>query len=149
VDAEHRIEAVAETGRTPAGDADLKSPGRLILLGDYEAQQAADNLIHFPPAELSALGVFYDQIRFMREWNETEDTAWNNLALLSTGNRKLDAFDLALLRRDLQVAKNMELLTVLNGRREIERGRELEVAPGPSRADYLQYMCQRVTAERA
>lgn len=147
VDAEHRIEAVAETGRTPASDTNMESPGRMILLGDYEAQQAADNLVHFPPAELSALGLFYDQVRFMREWDVSEDSAWNNLALLSTGSRKLGALDVALLRRDLQVAKNMEVLTVLNAQRQIERGRKLGVAPGRSNATYLEYMCKRVGAE--
>ena len=141
-DAQQRIDAVAETGKTPAENANMESPGQMILLGDYEAQQTAQNLVHFPPAELLALGVFYDQVRFMREWNETEDSAWNELALLSAGNARLGAFDVALLRRDLQVARNYEVLTVLNARRQVERGRELGVAPGPSKARYLGYMCK-------
>jgi len=145
-EAQQRIDAVAALGKTPAGNANLESPGRMILLGDYEAQEAAQNLVHFPAAELSALGVFYDQVRFMREWNETEDAAWNALALLSAGNTKLDAFDVALLRRDLQVAKNHEVLTVLNARRQIERARALGVAPGPSKAAYLGYMCKPAAA---
>ena len=145
-DAEQRIEAVASSGATPPSNSNLESPGRLILVGDYEAQEAADNLVHFPSAELSALGVFYDQARFMSEWTEKEDTAWNELALLSTGNRELGAFDIALLRRDLQIAKNYERLTLINSRRQIERGRELGVAPGPSRADYVAYMCKPAAA---
>lgn len=140
-DAERRIEAVRTTGETPPNNANLESPGRLILAGGYAAQEAADNLVHFPPAELSALGVFYDQARFMTEWTEKEDTAWNELELLSNGGTKLGAFDLAMLRRDLQVVKNYERLTLINSRRQIERGRKLGVAPGPSRADYLAYMC--------
>jgi hypothetical protein len=141
-DAQQRIGAVAENGETPSSNANLASPGRMILVGDYEAQEAAENLAHFPPAELSALGVFYDQVRFMREWTEKEDAAWNELALLSTGRTKLGAFDVALLRRDLQVAKNYEELTLINSRRQIERGRELGVAPAPSRSDYVGYMCK-------
>jgi hypothetical protein len=116
------------------------------LVGDYEAQEAADNLIHFPPAELSALGVFYDQARFMSEWTEKEDTAWNELELLSKGGTRLGAFDVAMLRRDLQIAKNYERLTLINARRQIDRGRELGVAPGPSRTDYLAYMCESAAA---
>jgi hypothetical protein len=145
-DVEQRIQAVATSGETPASSANLESPGRLILVGDYEAQEAADNLVHFPTAELSALGVFYDQARFMSEWTEKEDTAWNELALLSNGGAKLGAFDVAMLRRDLQVAKNYERLTLINARRQIERGRELGVSPGPSRADYLAYMCKPAAA---
>ena len=94
---------------------------RMILVGDYEAQEAAQNLVHFPPDELSALGVFYDQVRFMREWTEKEDAAWNELALLSAGKTRLGAFDVTLLRRDLQIARNYEQLTVINSRRQIER----------------------------
>jgi hypothetical protein len=141
-DASQRIEVVAQSGATPSVEANLESPGRLILVGDYEAQEAAQNLVHFPPDELSALGVFYDQARFMREWTEREDAAWNSLALLSPGNTKLGEFDVALLRRDLQVARDYEQLTVINSQRQIERGRELGVEPGPSRADYLHYMCK-------
>jgi hypothetical protein len=142
-DAERRIEAVAESGETPASNANLESPGRLILVGDYGAQEAADNLVHFPPAELSALGTFYDQARFMSEWDEKEDTAWNELALLSSGGTKLGTFDVAMLRRDLQAAKNFESLAVINSRRQIERGEKLGVLPGPSRADYLERMCKQ------
>jgi hypothetical protein len=145
-DAEQRIEAVATSGETPPSNANLESPGRLILVGDYEAQEAADNLIHFPPAELSALGVFYDQARFMSEWTEKEDTAWNELELLSKGGTRLGAFDVAMLRRDLQIAKNYERLTLINARRQIDRGRELGVAPGPSRTDYLAYKCESAAA---
>ncbi len=145
-DAEQRIEAVATSGETPPSNANLESPGRLILVGDYEAQEAADNLIHFPPAELSALGVFYDQARFMSEWTEKEDTAWNELEILSKGGTRLGAFDVAMLRRDLQIAKNYERLTLINARRQIDRGKELGVAPGPSRTDYLAYMCESAAA---
>jgi hypothetical protein len=145
-DAGQRIEILAQSGATPAGDANLESPGRMVLIGDYEAQEAAQNLVHFPPDELSALGVFYDQVRFMREWTEKEDAAWNELGLLSAGKTRLGAFDVALLRRDLQTARNYERLTVINSRRQIERGRELGIEPGPSRADYLAYMCKRGAA---
>jgi hypothetical protein len=146
VDAERRIESFAQSGETPAGDANLEDPGRMLLSGDYDAQVAAQNLVHFPPAELSALGVFYDQVRDLREWNMAEDAAWNDLALLSTGGKKLGPFDVALLRRDLQAAKNYEILTVLNSRRQIDRGEKLGVSPGPSRPDYLHRMCNQAPA---
>jgi hypothetical protein len=146
VDAERRIDAVAQSGETPAGNANLEDPGRMLLSGDYDAQVAAQNLVHFPPAELSALGVFYDQVQDLREWNMAEDAAWNDLALLSTGGKKLGPFDVALLRRDLQAVKNYEILTVLNSRRQIERGEKLGVSPEPSRPDYLHRMCNQAPA---
>jgi hypothetical protein len=68
------------------------------------------------------------------------------LALLSTGGKKLGPFDVALLRRDLQAVKNYEILTVLNSRRQIERGEKLGVSPEPSRPDYLHRMCNQAPA---
>jgi len=141
-DAEERIEAVARTGKTPPSNANLESPGRMLLVGDYDAQEAAQNLVHFPADELSRLGLFYDQVRFMRDWDTAEDNAWNELGLLSTGNKSLGTFDITLLRRDLQAVRNYEELMVINSRRQIQRGRELGVEPGPSRTDYLSYMCK-------
>jgi hypothetical protein len=145
-DAEGRLEAAAQSGETPAGNANLEGPGRMLLSGDYDAQVAAQNLVHFPSAELSALGVFYDQVRDMREWNMAEDATWSDLALLSTGGKKLGPFDVALLRRDLQAVKNYEVLTVLNSHRQIERGEKLGVAPGSSRPDYLHRVCDQARA---
>lgn len=140
-EAQQRINAAAENGATPPVDAKLRSPGRLILVGDYAAQQAAQNLVHFPPAELSALGLWYDQMRNLSEWKDEEIAAWANLRLLAPGRAKLGPLDLALLRRDLQTADSLERLTVLNAKREIAYARELGVSPGQSRSDYLHGMC--------
>jgi hypothetical protein len=136
---------VAKTGSVPTSALNADGPGRLILVGDYEAQQAAQNLVHFPADELSALGLWYDQARNMKEWNGREEAAWDELALLAPAGTKLGAFDLALLRRDFQEATNLEYLTVLNARREIERARELGVSAGPSRTDYLKRLCEKVS----
>ena len=106
-DAQRRIDALAQSGATPPGDANLLSPGRLILVGDYDAQQAAQNLVHFPPDELSSLGLWYDQARNLSAWKDQEIAAWSNLGLLAAGGTKLGPLDIALLRRDLQTAKTV------------------------------------------
>src|SRR5947199_9951872 len=81
-EAQRRIDALAATGSVPPGATNLETPGRLILVGDYDAQQAAQNLVHFPPDELSALGLWYDQMRSFREWINVEGGAWVGLSLL-------------------------------------------------------------------
>jgi hypothetical protein len=116
-------------------------PGRLILTGGYDAQEAAQNLVHFPRNELADLGLWYDQAREIKQWNALEEWSWASLNTLSKGNTKLGPADLAVLRRDLQLAKTFEFLTVLNDEREIERGREFGVTPGPSRSKYVQDLC--------
>jgi hypothetical protein len=140
-EAQRRIDEAAASGTTPASAANMQTPGRLILLGDYQAQQAAQNLVHFPPAELSALGLWYDQVGALKEWNNVEGAAWTTLDLLAAPGAKLGPFDIALLRRDLQVAREIEVLTVINDKRQIRRARDLGVAPGPSRREWVRLMC--------
>ncbi|HEX4739086.1 MAG TPA: hypothetical protein VH331_16155 [Allosphingosinicella sp.] len=140
-EAERRLAAVSATGSTPPGATNLEYPGRLILSGDYEAEQAAQNLVHFPGSELATLGAWYDQARHLELWDHDEQAAWSGLSLLAGGGSKLGPLDASLLRRDLQTAKQLEWLTVLNAKRQIARGRELGVSPGPSRPDYVQSMC--------
>ena len=140
-EAERRLATVIATGATPPAATNLEYPGRLIRAGDYEAEQAAQNLVHFPRAELAVLGAWYDQVRSLHEWNQEEQAVWSDLSLLAPGGTKLGPFDVSLLRRDLQAAKQLEWLTELNAKREIARGRELGVEPEPSRADYVKRIC--------
>jgi hypothetical protein len=144
-EARQRLDALAATGSTPSQAANLITPARLILTGDYEAQQAAQNLVHFPADELSALGIWYDQVRNIQSWNAQEVSAWSGLSLLNSGGTKLGPVDVALLRRDLETATNLEFLTVLNARRQIARAAEMGVSPGSSRKDYAQRLCERTT----
>lgn len=144
-EAQRRLDFIAATGSAPAPDVNADGPGRLILIGDYEAQQAAQNLVHFPSAELSALGLWYDQARTIREWNDREEAAWDELALIAPAGTKFGELDVALLRRDFQVAKNLHYLMVLNARREIARARQLGVSAGPSRLDYVERLCRTVS----
>jgi len=143
--AQQRIDTSAATGSTPSPVIGADSPGRLLLVGDYQAQQSAQNLVHFPADELSALGLWYDQARDLKRWDDQEDSIWTDLGLLAPAAAKLGPVDLALLRRDLVTARELEVLTVLNAGREIKRAKALGVAPGPSRQDYVQRLCQQTT----
>lgn len=142
-EARQRLGAAAATGSTPPVLANLNTPARLILTGDYDAQQAAQNLVHFPGDELSALGIWYDQVRNIQSWDAQEESAWSGISLLNSGRAKLGPLDVAFLRRDLGTAINLEFLTVLNARRQIARAAEMGVRPGPSREDYVQRLCRR------
>ncbi len=126
---------------TPGEPIDLTPPGRLTRAGEYQAQQAAQNLVHFPIDELSALGLWYDQVISWSEWDSKEETAWSGLQILTHGPTRLGPMDIALLRRDVEQARYLERLVVLNSRRELDRAKEMGVKPGPSRADYVQHIC--------
>jgi hypothetical protein len=140
-EAQGLIDRAESTGRVPSNHVNLAPPGRLILSGDYDAQKAAQNLVHFPADELEATGLWYDQARAMAIWTDEEEHAWAQLGVLGEGSTRLSAVDVAFLRRDLQAAKDVQFLSVLNAKREIERARRLGVAPGRSRADYVHSVC--------
>jgi hypothetical protein len=144
-EAQRRIDIVASKGSTPSPAVGADSPGRLLLVSDYDAQQSAQNLVHFPADELSALGLWYDQARDLKKWDQQEDSVWTDLGLLAPPAAKLGSLDLALLRRDLVTARELQTLMVINARREIARARALGVAPGPSRHDYVQRLCRQTT----
>ena len=144
-EAQHRIDIVESTGSTPSPAVAADSPGRLLLVGDYDAQQSAQNLVHFPASELSGLGLWYDQARDLKTWDVQEDSVWTDLGLLAPPAAKLGPLDLALLRRDLVTAKELQTLMVINARREIDRAKGLGVAPGPSHQDYVRRLCRETT----
>ena len=144
-EAQRRIDIAAATGSTPSPALAADSPGRLLLVGEYEAQQSAQNLVHFPAEELSGLGLWYDQAHDLAKWDEQEDATWTNLGLLAPAGAKLGPLDLALLRRDLVAAREFESLMVINAKREIDRAKGLGVAPGPSRQDYVQRLCRQTS----
>jgi hypothetical protein len=141
--AEILIDAAAQSGRIPRGQYNLEPTGRLLLHGEFDAQNSAQTLVHFPPDELSAMGVWYDQLRNIMRWNEEVDSVWAQLHLLENGGRKLSAFDISLLRRDLQTAKDVQFLLVLNSKRQIARAKQLGVFPGRSRVDWTIKVCAR------
>ena len=85
-------------------------------------------------------------MRNFKGWDNVEGAAWSSLSLLATGRTKLGPLDLALLRRDLQTAKEMEVLSVLNSERQIARARAMGVSAGPSRPDYVQLVCHEGSA---
>jgi hypothetical protein len=135
------IDRASRDGMITGGPTNLLIPGRLTLTGDYQAQQAAQNLVHFPIGELSGLGLWYDQVNGWKDWDSKEETAWSGLQVLSHGRVALGAADIALLRRDYEQARLLEKLIVLNAQRELDRAKAMGVGPGPSRSDYVQRMC--------
>jgi hypothetical protein len=134
--------AAAANGKPPAGlgEPSFMGPGRLTLVAEWNAEQASQTLTHFPRGELSKLGAWYDQLQTMRGWIEQEEVAWAQLGTL-TLKGPLGAQDVALLRQDLQTARYLEFLMVLNASRELDRGRELGVTPDPPRRSFVDPIC--------
>ncbi len=131
----------AATGKpTPSAAKPYIGPGRLTLISEWNTERASQALTHFPREELSKLGVWYDQMDSMRAWIEQEEDAWAKLATLKTG-AALGPMDVALLRQDIQRARYLEYLMVLNAQRQLDRSRELGVQAGPPRKDWIADNC--------
>jgi len=134
--------ADAAAGKPPNGPDGPRPmvPGRLTLVSAWNAEQASQTVTHFPRDELTKLGSYYDLLQSVRAWIEQENDAWASLGALGSKG-PIGPQDIALLRRDLQRARYLEYLTVINARRELEHGREFGVQPGPPRKDYIDHIC--------
>jgi hypothetical protein len=82
----------------------------------------------------------------MRGWIEQEDAAWARLGTL-TLKGPLAAQDFALMRQELQTARYLEYLMVLNAGRELDRGHELGVTPDPPRQSFIATSCASPTEQ--
>jgi hypothetical protein len=135
--------ADAAAGKPPNGPDGPRPmiPGRLTLVSAWNAEQASQTLTHFPRDELTKLGSYYDLLQSVRGWIEQENDAWASLGALGYKG-PIGPQDVALLRRDLQRARYLEYLTVINARRKLDHGREFSVQPGPPRQDYIDHMCK-------
>jgi hypothetical protein len=134
--------ADAAAGKPPNGPDGPRPmiPGRLTLVSAWNAEQASQTLTHFPREELTKLGSYYDLLQSVRGWIEQENDAWASLGALAYKG-PIGPQDVALLRRDLQRARSLEYLTVLNARRELLSGRGFGVQPDPPRQVYLDRIC--------
>jgi hypothetical protein len=134
------LDAAAVGRPSPTSGRTLIGPGRLILTAEWNAEQASQTLTHFPRDELSKLGIWYDQLQGIRAWTDQEEDAWAKLETLDTKG-PVGAMDVALLHEELQRARYLEYLMVLNARRELDLGRQLRVEPGAPRQDYITRVC--------
>jgi hypothetical protein len=131
----------AAAGKHPTnlGPANM-TPGRLTLFSQWNAEEASQTLTHFPGAERTSLGTWYDLFQTMRDWIQEENTSWAHLGAL-TSKGPISPQDVALMRQDLQTVRNLQFLMTLNGKREIDRGRELGVTPVAPRQDFIDGIC--------
>lgn len=139
--ADSLIEAAAAGTRQPLRSFNTVGPGRLTLISEWRAEQASQTLTHFPRDEFSRLGAFYDQLESIQGWIEREEDVWAEFGTLNSAGPLAPA-DVAILRRDLQLARNYETLMLINAKRQVDRARQLGVEPGPQRQDWPKLVCR-------
>lgn len=123
------IEKVAETGASPRVSGVAIPLGRLIDTEEWEAQQAAQGLVHFPNAERALLARSYALTRDFIRWRDEDGATWSDLSVLDGPPKRFSVSDITLLRMRLARAKELELLWARNAKIALTWERDFGLKP--------------------
>jgi hypothetical protein len=112
------------------------SPGGLLGDAEWQSERSSQTLTHFPRAELALMSRFYAQTADLREWIFEEERSLSALAVLADDPDHLGPADLAQSRVNLNTARMLNYLIVLNARRELGTSAQLGIQYPHDRADY-------------
>jgi hypothetical protein len=112
------------------------SPGALLSDAEWQSERSSQTLTHFPRAELALMSRFYAQMGDIREWLLEEERSLSALLVLADDPGHLGPADLAQLRVNLNTARMLNYLIVLNARRQLEVSAQLGIRYPRSLADF-------------
>ena len=112
------------------------APGNLLSDAEWQSERASQTLTHFPRAELALMSRFYAQMTDMREWLLEEERSWSALRVLDEDPDHLGPADLAQLRVNLNLERELEYLITLNARRQLATSTQLGISYPRGRADH-------------
>ncbi len=101
---------------------------------EWEAQKAAQSLVHFPPKERYWLSAYHRQVDNIAAWRDEERAAWDGIAVLDGPPKRVSDADIAGLRVRLEQVRHLERLMKGAAPLEIDAGRLFGVAPRPADA---------------
>ncbi len=114
----------------------MTSPGALLSDAEWQSERSSQTLTHFPRAELALMSRFYAQTADLREWIFEEERSLSALAVLADDPDHLGPADLAQLRVNLNTARMLNYLIVLNTPRQLAISAQLGIQYPRGRADY-------------
>jgi len=124
------ILSALEAGREPGKFAIFRAgSGSLLSDSEWQSERASQVLVHFPRAELAAMGRYYMMFQDFRPWMASEGEAWQELSILQNPPRGITTSDLIRLRVSLGDALRVERLIILNARRQLRLSKQLGI-PG-------------------
>jgi hypothetical protein len=135
------IESAAVAGRTPKAEGVALAVAHFLDTSEWEAQKAAQTLVHFPPKERSWLSAYYRQVDDIAAWRDEERAAWDGIAVLDGPPKRVSDADIAGLRVRLEQVRHLERLMKGAASREIDAGRLFGVAPRPADAAWKRAAC--------
>jgi hypothetical protein len=114
----------------------MTSPGALLSDAEWQSERSSQTLTHFPRAELALMSRFYAQTADLREWIFEEERSLSALAVLADDPDHLGPADLAQLRVNLNTARMLNYLIVLNAPRQLAISAQLGIQYPRGRAPY-------------
>jgi hypothetical protein len=121
------IERVAKTGVSPKAENVAPILGSRIETAEWEAQRAAQTLVHFNTQERALFSAEYVQTQDYIRWRDREGEAWGALRVLDGPPKRFSDSDLNMLRIQLITAKTMARLWNYNVPLSLRRGEALGV----------------------
>lgn len=113
------VESVADKQDTrPVGDLTLHL-GQLLSDDAWQSEKAAGAAAHLTRAELQDYSHLYAQQSDMRVWMNQETYAWAALRVLEGNPGRLATTDVTLVRQNLQVARSLNFLIVVNAKDQL------------------------------
>jgi hypothetical protein len=138
------VDYAASHGRTLAATGVGLKTGNLIETSEWEAQKAAQSLVHFPAEERSALSTYYSLTSDLGQWRSEEGQIWDGLAVLEGPSRPISDSEVAALRAMVIRAQHLNRLWELNGPAQLERSKRLGVHAQPPSQGFINQACQDI-----
>jgi hypothetical protein len=115
--------------------------GHLLADDAWQSERAAQSLVHFPLAERKAYSQTYGQQIDIRGWVNQELAAWAAIRLLQGDPGTLTPSDFTVIRQNIQIARTLNYLIVLNGGAQLERASKLGLPKGKVASDEARAVC--------
>jgi hypothetical protein len=107
----------------------------------WRSERAAQTLVHFSAAERESYGTIYGQQIDIRNWLNQELSVWAAIRLLQGNPARLSTSDITLIRQNLQIARTLNFLIVVNATQQLSRASELGLPKVDARAEEVRETC--------
>ncbi len=135
------LEQVAAHQRVePVGDL-TPHLGHLLADDIWQSQRSAQTLVHFPKGELAQYSAIYSQQVDIRAWLNREIEVWSAIRLLQGDPNRLSPSDITLIRNNIQIARVMNFLVVINGRTQLDKAAKLGAPTAAADPDEVRAVC--------
>ena len=124
----------------PVGDLSLHI-GHLLTDNVWQSERAAQTLVHFPAAERESYGTIYGQQVDIRNWVNEELDVWAAIRVLQGYPGRLSPSDITLIRQNIQVARTLNYLIVLNAVAQLSRAPALGLPKVDARPGEVREAC--------